>query len=83
MNINNPYPKAFNLNMSNPRMNEANMIVVDLSVDFTKNFEKYMRLMQHRKFRIAKKNAKKLAELLDAKFYKDKSGKWVVGVGEK
>jgi hypothetical protein len=38
--------------------------------------------MKHKKFRIAKKNAKKLAELLDANFYKDENNKWVVEVEE-
>ena len=76
----NIYDKAFNINISGPRFNEANMLVVDLKVKKTKDFIKYEKLMKHKKFRVAKKNARKLAKLINANFYKGDDNKWIVEV---
>lgn len=74
--------KAFDITMSKPYLNDANILAVDVKCKPNDKFIKHLKLMKHKKFRIAKKNAKKLAELLDAKFYKAKNNKWVVEVQE-
>ena len=73
------YPKAFEVTVKTS-LDEVGRVVSYVSVKPTPELKKVIALAGHKRFRIAKKNAKRVAELLDAEFYKDKDGKWTIDV---